>query len=45
MYNKDTFIVIRVAGVVTSFNTKYYTVIGTNVVTNDEHCKPVATLK
>jgi len=44
MLGNDTFIVVRTAGAITSFNTKYYAIVGLNVVTKDETCKVVATI-
>ena len=38
------FITVSRNGVVTNYSTKWYTLIGNNIVTLDEHCRVVATL-
>jgi len=41
----DKYISVHRFGSVTKYSTKWYTLIGNNIVTKDEHCKVVATIK
>ncbi len=42
LFTRDEFITVTTHKGVTKFNTKYYTLVGTNIVTKDSHCRVVS---